>query len=66
MSPFFNPFCGKIVIVIFFILAIAIKNRALRLNNKKWVTEKSAVWFEPRNQKKFLVRKSWLHPIALK
>ena len=43
MSRFFSSFCGKIVIVIYFMLAITIKNLALKWNNKKLITGKSAV-----------------------
>ena len=45
-SRFFSLFCGEIVIIICFILAVAIKNLALRWNNKELATGKSAVWFE--------------------
>ena len=52
MSCFFSSFCGEIVIVIGFMLVIAIKNLALRSNNKELANEKSAVQFKPTSQKK--------------
>ena len=43
ISHFFSLFCSKIVIVIYFMLAIIIKNLALRWNNKKLAIEKCTI-----------------------
>lgn len=54
MSRFFLFFCGKLVVVICFMLVIAItiKDLPLRSNNKELPTMKSAIWFESTCQKK--------------
>ncbi len=51
-SRFFSPFRGEMVVVICSMLAVAIKDLALRWNNKELATGKSAVRFEPASQKK--------------
>ena len=51
-SRCFSLFCGKMVVVICSMLAVAIKDLALRQNNKELPTGKIAVWFEPTSQKK--------------
>lgn len=49
---FFLLFCGKIVIVIYIILTVTIRDLFLKQNNKKLVTRKSVVQFKPTIQKK--------------
>lgn len=51
-SHLLSSFYSKIVIVICFILAIAIKDLVLRQKNKKLVTKKSVIWFESTSLKK--------------
>ena len=58
MSCFISFFYGKIVIVIYSMLAITIKNFALSWNNKELTTGKNAIWFEPKSQKKPLAYRS--------
>lgn len=52
MSRFFSLFYDAIVVVICSILSVAIKDLVLSWKNKELVIGKSAVWFEPENQKK--------------
>ncbi len=51
-SRFFNFFCGEMVVIICSMLAVTIKDLALRWNNKEMVTGKNVVRFEPTSQKK--------------
>lgn len=51
-SHFSFFFCDKIVIMICSILAVIIKDLALRGNNKKLVNKKSVIWFKLTSQKK--------------
>lgn len=51
-SRFFSFLSGEIVVVIYSMLAVAIKDLALKRNNKELVIRKNAVWFKPSNQKK--------------
>ena len=51
-SRFFTPFCGKIIIIIYFMLAIIMQNLALRWNNKNLAIGENTIWFESTSQKK--------------
>lgn len=46
-SCFFSLFCSEIGMIIYSTPIIAIKDLALRWNNKELITGKSVVWFEP-------------------
>ena len=52
ISPYFCPFRNEIVIIIYSILTVPIKDLVLRKNKKELVIEKSTVWFELISQKK--------------
>ncbi len=50
-SCFFSPFCGEMIRVICTMLAIAIEDLKLRMNNKNLLLRKSAIRFELYAQK---------------
>ncbi len=50
-SCFFSLFCGEMISVIYAMLAVAIKDLKLCMNNKNLLLEKSAIRFEPYTQK---------------
>ncbi len=50
-SHFFSPFCGERIRVIYAMLAVAIKDLELRINNKNLPLGKSVIRFEPYAQK---------------
>lgn len=43
------------VVVIYVIFAIAIKNLSLKQNNKKLIAKKNIIWFKPTSQKNQLI-----------
>ena len=51
ISRFFSPFYGKMIRIIYVMLAIAIEDFKLRMNNKNLPLRKSAIRFELYTQK---------------